>query len=78
MAKIKKCLDTDCTKYYFLDDNKLVHAPKPECDSPSERRKNPRNKADFKTMFNQYARNVTRTVYMSDDPGWKEGDDATL
>jgi len=78
MAKIKKCLDSDCLRYYFLDDGKAVQAPKDKCESPAERRKNPKDMTDFKTTFNQHARMVTQTIYMSEDPKWKEGDDAIL
>lgn len=78
MAKIKRCLDTDCTRYYWLDDDKIINVPKEKCDLPSERRKNPRNIGEFRTMFNQMTQSAKKTIYMTEDPNWKEGDDAVL
>jgi len=77
MAKIKVCLDTACTRYYELDDGRCVHVPKDVCDVETFK-KNPQSMVDFKARVNAMMRGTTKIVFMSDDPGWKEGDEATL
>lgn len=77
MAKVKVCLDAACIKYYELDDGRTVHAPKDKCDV-KKFAKNPTSMTDFKTRVNTMLQRSKKVVFMSDDPGWKEGDDATL
>lgn len=74
MAKVKRCLDTDCTKYYLLDDDRIVNVVKDKC----EVRKKPRNVAEVREAFTSIVRNANKTMYMFEDPGWKEGEDAVV
>lgn len=77
MAKVKVCLDAVCAKYYELDDHRVVHVPKDECEIETVR-KNPKSLSDFKTRFNTMMRTTKKIVTMSDDPNWQEGSDAVL
>ncbi len=77
MAKIKVCIDAPCKRYYFLDDGRAVSAPKDKCEI-QKYAKNPKSLDDFKQRHNDNMRNVTKVITMSDDPGWKEGDEAVL
>ena len=74
MAKVKRCLDTDCTKYYLLDDDRIVNVVKDVC----EKRKKPRNVAEVREAFTSMVRNASKTLYMSEDPEWKEGEEAVI
>lgn len=80
MAKVKRCLDDACTRYYWTDDDKVIVAPRDVCDTGliKGKSKNPKSMSDFRERFNQMVTNAKRTIYVSNDPGWKEGDDATL
>lgn len=77
MAKVKVCLDSVCKKYYLLDDGRAVGATKKECEI-EKFAKNPKSLADFRKRHNNMMRNATKIITMSDDPGWKVGEDATL
>lgn len=77
MAKVKVCLDAPCTRYYELDDGRTVHVPKDNCDV-KKFTKNPKSMADFKTRVNVMLQSSKKVVFMTDDPKWKEGDEATL
>lgn len=77
MAKVKHCLDTACTKYYELDDGRAVHVPKDKCEI-EKFAKNPKSLGDFKARVNIMLHGSKKVVFMSDDPKWKEGDNATL
>jgi len=77
VAKVKMCLDALCTRYYELDNGTVVATPKEKCDVGTAR-KNPKSLADFKSRFNRMVANTNRTVYISEDPNWTEGSDATF
>jgi hypothetical protein len=32
MVKVKKCLDTGCTKYILLDDGRTIETPREKCE----------------------------------------------
>lgn len=78
MAKVKVCLDDACARYYFTDDGKAIVAPRDVCDFEKGKGKNPKSLAEFKQRFNKMARNTTKTVFLSEDPEWNEGDDTVL
>ena len=80
MGKVKVCIDDACTRYYMTDDNKVIVTPKSVCDieSVKGRGKNPKSMTEFKQRFNQMVATARHTYYLSDDPGWKEGDDTVL
>ena len=80
MGKVKHCLDDACTRYYITDDNKMIIAPRDVCDTDMMKRvgKNPKSMADFKARFNLMMASAQKTYAINNDPGWKEGDDATL
>lgn len=77
MAKVKICLDSVCKRYYILDDGRAVSAAKDRCEI-EKFAKNPKSLADFKKRHNDMMRDATKMITISDDPGWKVGDDATL
>ena len=77
MAKVKVCLDAVCSKYYELDDGRAIHVPKDKCEV-GKLTKNPKSLDDFKSRVNTMLRGVKKVVFMSDDPKWKEGDDALV
>ena len=58
MAKVKKCLDSNCTHYIFLDDGRVVHQPKAKCD----RKRLPE---DFTEELETLTSQVDKTVYVS-------------
>lgn len=79
MGKIKVCLDDACSKYYLTDDHKMIITPRETCAPDAIRKgKNPKSLSEFKTLFNQMTSSAKRTLYVSSDPGWKEGDEAAL
>lgn len=80
MGKIKHCLDDACTRYYITDDNKVIITPRDTCDIEGikNRGKNPKSIADFKQRFNLMMASMQKAYVINNDPGWKEGDEATL
>lgn len=77
MAKVKVCLDSPCKHYYMLDDGRAVQIAKDKCEI-EKFAKNPKSLADFKKRHNDMMRDATKMITISDDPNWKEGDNAVL
>ncbi|GAH32637.1 unnamed protein product [marine sediment metagenome] len=58
MAKVIKCLDTNCVTYIFLDDNRVIHQPKETCDKKQL-------SDNITDQIEEYTRTVKETVYVS-------------
>jgi Mg-chelatase subunit ChlI len=58
MAKVKKYLDSGCTEYILLDDDRVIIQPKAKCDIKSV-------PEDFDKQFQEIAQSVKETIYTS-------------
>jgi hypothetical protein len=58
MAKVKKCLDSACTRYILLDDDRVIIEPKDKCDTKQISK-------DFQKEFKEIAQICKETIYTS-------------
>jgi hypothetical protein len=58
MAKVKKCLDSGCTRYILLDDDRCIIEPKDKCDTKSI-------SDNFQKEFEEIAQITKETIYTS-------------
>lgn len=70
MAKVKKCLDSACTRYILLDDDRVIIEPKDKCDIKQATK-------DFQEQFKEIAQVVKETIYTSKElfKNVKEGEE---
>lgn len=70
MAKVKKCLDSACTRYILLDDDRVIIEPKDKCDIKQVTK-------DFQEQFKEIAQVVKETIYTSKElfKNVKEGEE---
>jgi hypothetical protein len=60
MAKVKKCLDSACTRYILLDDDRIIIEPKDKCDTKSISK-------DFQEQFKEIAQVGKETIYVGSE-----------
>jgi len=68
MVKVKVCLDTACTRYFYRDDGSVDEYVKPECEKGYK--ENPTFHDDYMDMIhsNLKAGGKRRTIFTSDIP----------
>jgi len=68
MAKVKVCLDTDCTRFFYRDDGSIDEYVKPECEKGKDTGKSFHD--DYMDMIhaNLKAGGKRRTIFTSDIP----------